>query len=65
MLKQEGMRVFNLGGAGDDSPGLQRFKAGFNTREVRLQAATFCPRRAVERKFHAALRFCWHWIKQR
>lgn len=65
MLKQEGVRVFNLGGAGDDSPGLQRFKAGFNTREVRLEAATFCPRRAVERKFHAALRFCWHWIKQR
>ncbi len=65
ILKQEGVRVFNLGGAGEESPGLQRFKAGFNTREVRLQAATFCPRRAVEQRFHAALRSCWHWIKRK
>lgn len=64
ILKQEGAQVFNLGGAGEDNPGLRRFKAGFNSREVALQAASFCPKSAPERKIHAALRCCWAWVKQ-
>ena len=64
ILKQEGAQVFNLGGAGEDSLGLRRFKAGFNTREIALQAATFCPRSVAERKFHTALRSCWAWVRQ-
>jgi lipid II:glycine glycyltransferase (peptidoglycan interpeptide bridge formation enzyme) len=43
ILKQEGSRVFDLGGATTDNPGLHRFKAGFGTREVVLEAASFCP----------------------
>jgi hypothetical protein len=42
-LAAEGARVFNLGGAGDDNPGLQRFKAGFGARVVSLEAASCCP----------------------
>lgn len=64
VLKQEGIRVFNLGGAGAESPGLQRFKAGFGARKVELQAASFCPKSVVERKLHAALRSCWTWAGQ-
>ena len=64
ILKQEGSLVFNLGGATDDNPGLQRFKAGFGTREIALEAASFCPKSVVERKFHSALRTGLAWIKQ-
>lgn len=64
ILKQEGARVFNLGGATADNPGLRRFKAGFGASEVTLQAASFCPRSTVERKVHTALRASWAWIKQ-
>lgn len=39
-LASEGATVFNLGGAGDESPGLQRFKAGFGARTVSLDAVT-------------------------
>jgi lipid II:glycine glycyltransferase (peptidoglycan interpeptide bridge formation enzyme) len=61
ILKQEGVQVFNLGGAGAESPGLRRFKAGFGAREVELQAASFCPKPALQRKLHGALRTCWSW----
>jgi hypothetical protein len=64
ILKQEGCRVFNLGGTTADNPGLRRFKAGFGAREVTLQAASCCPRTMVERGAHAALRAGWKWIKQ-
>jgi hypothetical protein len=64
ILKQEGSLVFNLGGATDDNPGLQRFKTGFGTREIALEAASFCPKSVVERKFHSALRTGLAWIKQ-
>jgi Acetyltransferase (GNAT) domain len=63
ILKEEGARVFNLGGASADNPGLRRFKAGFGTREVALQAASFCPKSMVERKVYAALRSGWAWIR--
>jgi hypothetical protein len=64
ILKQEGVQVFNLGGSSADSPGLRRFKAGFGAREVALQAASFCPKSALERKLHGALRSCWSWVRQ-
>jgi len=64
ILKHEGAQIFNLGGAGEDSTGLRRFKAGFNAREIALQAASFCPKSAPERKLHTALRSCWAWVKQ-
>jgi lipid II:glycine glycyltransferase (peptidoglycan interpeptide bridge formation enzyme) len=64
ILRQEGVQIFNLGGAGEDNPGLQRFKAGFNVRQISLQAATFCPKSVSERKFHTALRSCWAWVRQ-
>lgn len=41
ILQGEGMHLFNLGGAGDESPGLQRFKSGFGAHPVPLEAATF------------------------
>lgn len=65
ILKQEGLQVFNLGGAGEESPGLQRFKAGFNAREVALEAATFCPRSFAERTFHSVLRTGRAWVRRR
>lgn len=42
-LTSDGATQFNLGGAGADTPGLQRFKSGFGAREVRLEAASGCP----------------------
>jgi hypothetical protein len=39
-LRSEGVLRFNLGGAGPESEGLQRFKAGFGARVVPLEAAT-------------------------
>jgi lipid II:glycine glycyltransferase (peptidoglycan interpeptide bridge formation enzyme) len=63
-LKQEGCRVFNLGGATPDNAGLHRFKAGFGTREVALEAASFCPKSVVARNVHTALRTGLAWIKQ-
>ncbi len=64
LVKQEGARVFNLGGAGAESPGLRRFKAGFGAREFELQAASFCPKSAAERRLRGALRSCWTWAGQ-
>jgi lipid II:glycine glycyltransferase (peptidoglycan interpeptide bridge formation enzyme) len=61
ILKKEGVQVFYLGGAGEESPGLRRFKAGFGAQEVELQAASFCPKPAFQRKLHGALRSCWSW----
>jgi hypothetical protein len=63
-LKQEGCRVFNLGGAAPENPGLQRFKSGFGARQVGLEAASFCPRSEVKRKVHRTLRMGWEWIRQ-
>ena len=64
ILRQEGARVFNLGGATADNPGLHRFKAGFGAREVMLEAASFCPKSVVERNVHGVLRAGLAWIKQ-
>ncbi len=40
-LAGRGVRQFNLGGATADQPGLARFKAGFGTRVIELEAACF------------------------
>ena len=64
ILKEEGSRVFNLGGATAENPGLVRFKTGFGTREVALEAASFCPKSLVEAKVQMALRAGLGWIRQ-
>ena len=64
LLKQEGARVFSLGGASAESPGLRRFKAGFGAREFELQAASFCPKSAAQRRLRGALRSGWTWAGQ-
>ena len=64
ILKQEGCRIFNLGGAASDTPGLHRFKSGFGAHEVMLEAASFCPKSAVERNVHTVWRTGLAWIKQ-
>jgi len=56
ILKEEGFRIFNLGGTTARNPGLVRFKTGFGTREVALEAASFCPKSMVEAKVQTALR---------
>ena len=56
VLRQEEIRVFNLGGASPENSGLRRFKAGFGARELRLTAASFCPRPAVQRSVHRTLK---------
>lgn len=40
-LQKESMELFNLGGADESNPGLQRFKSGFGATEVKLEAAQF------------------------
>jgi len=55
LLRQQGLQSFNLGGASPESTGLRRFKEGFGAREVKLEAASFCPRPALQRQLRAAL----------
>jgi lipid II:glycine glycyltransferase (peptidoglycan interpeptide bridge formation enzyme) len=40
-LQTQGIERFNLGGADDPNGGLERFKAGFGTTPVELEAAEF------------------------
>lgn len=40
-MAEDGKAVFNLGGAGAESEGLRRFKAGFGARPVALAAGTY------------------------
>ena len=42
ILRVEGMQQFNLGGADPSSSGLARFKMGFGTQAISLEAAQFC-----------------------
>ena len=41
VLKEESLDLFNLGGAEESNPGLVRFKSGFGSRRVSLEAAVF------------------------
>lgn len=45
-LRDEGKKTFNLGGVDDPDPksGLVRFKTGFGTERIQLEAAQFMPR---------------------
>lgn len=40
-LRGEGMERFNLGAAGDNNLGLERFKSGFGAKSVKLECAEF------------------------
>ena len=40
-LQSEGLELFNLGGVRPDEEGLRRFKAGFGTRMIELESASF------------------------
>lgn len=54
-LQAMGLEVFNLGGAHE--AGLQRFKSGFATREVALEAAEFVMESKVASRARGAARF--------
>ena len=56
IMKKEGVSMFNLGGAGPDEKGLQRFKQGFGTRKVRLEAATFSMVSPIKRRLREMTR---------
>jgi RimJ/RimL family protein N-acetyltransferase len=53
-LRDRGMDVFNLGGADEHNPGLQRFKAGFDTASVDLQAIRLYLGSALKRRLTTA-----------
>jgi RimJ/RimL family protein N-acetyltransferase len=53
-LRDRGMEVFNLGGADEHNPGLQRFKAGFGASSVALQATRVYLGSALKRKLGTA-----------
>ncbi|MEW6571625.1 MAG: GNAT family N-acetyltransferase [Nitrospirota bacterium] len=56
ILRDEGLRLFNLGGADPTDQGLRRFKAGFGAREVILEAATFSMVGPIKRKLRTGMK---------
>jgi lipid II:glycine glycyltransferase (peptidoglycan interpeptide bridge formation enzyme) len=54
-LMDEGRSVFNLGGAGPESEGLQRFKAGFGAQPVNLSAGVYQIASPIHRKLRAVV----------
>ena len=54
-LRDEGKSVFNLGGADADQAGLTRFKSGFASRRVDLEAAAFDTARPWQRAASAGV----------
>ncbi len=59
ILRQEGLHVFNLGGATMENPGLYRFKTGFGTRPVALESASFRLQSSVQHRLETVMRSCW------
>ena len=57
LLRFDGRVTFNLGGAGPESSGLQRFKSGFGARVVPLAAASCSPAAPWRRGLRDAARF--------
>jgi RimJ/RimL family protein N-acetyltransferase len=55
-LAEEGVQVFNLGGAGDESPGLQRFKSSFGATPVALTAGSYDVSLPWQRKARIGIR---------
>jgi ribosomal protein S18 acetylase RimI-like enzyme len=59
-LRDRGMDVFNLGGADEHNPGLQRFKAGFGAASVELQATRLYLGSALKRRLTTAAALLRH-----
>jgi hypothetical protein len=55
-LAEEGRTAFNLGGAGNESEGLRRFKSGFGAQPVTLAAGTYQLASPIHRKIRTAMR---------
>lgn len=55
-LAKDGKTVFNLGGAGPESEGLRRFKAGFGAQPVTLTACTYQIASPMHRRLRTAIR---------
>ncbi len=56
LLKREGTRWLNLGGAGEDETGIQSFKSGFGGQIVALEEATFSLASPARQKLRTAAR---------
>ncbi len=56
LLRSAGVERFSLGGAGEESGGLKRFKTGFGATAVPLTAARFAPMPRVVRQARTAVR---------
>jgi GNAT acetyltransferase-like protein len=54
-LAQDGKKVFNLGGAGPESEGLRRFKAGFGAKPVALAAGVYQIASPMHRRLRTAI----------
>jgi hypothetical protein len=57
ILRTEGIKRFNLGGADACNPGLERFKTGYGARALHLEAAQFSLGNPLQRGIGAALSF--------
>jgi len=55
LLRDEGLEVFNLGGADASEEGLARFKAGFGAHPIDLEAARFAVCSPMQRVIFAAM----------
>ena len=55
-LAEEGKTVFNLGGAGPESEGLRRFKAGFGAQPVALAAGAYQIASPMHERLRAVIR---------
>jgi RimJ/RimL family protein N-acetyltransferase len=55
-LAEEGVSMFNLGGAGEESPGLLRFKSSFGATPITLRAGSYDLSSPWQRKMRTALR---------
>jgi len=56
MLREEGLKILNLGGVSEDNPGLREFKQGFGAQPLNLQAAEFCFATSLKRSMIGAAR---------
>jgi hypothetical protein len=60
LLRNEGVDLFNLGGASSGENGLQRFKAGFGTKEIKLEAATISLESSIRRHMRISVQATFH-----
>ena len=64
LLKSQSLSIFNLGGTDQLDHGLQRFKAGFGARTVKLESANFYLGSKIKKKIGTALNILHHNPKQ-